>query len=543
MKAFARLLENLAFTTQRTAKVEKLAQYLRAVPDPDRGYALGALTGALTLPTLKPSLLRNLAEAGVDPELFRASYDFVGDLAETIALIWPGRGPALNLRLSEVITTLAATPRAELAEVLTAWLDGLSASERFALVKLATGALRVGVSVRLAHVALAALGQRSAEEIAERWHAELPPYEALFAWIAGGEPLAFADPLRFRPLMLAHPLAEDALSALSPEDFVAEWKWDGIRVQAVGANGQMRLYSRSGEDITSAFPDLASALRFDGVIDGELLVWEGSDRPSARGDKPAPEAPFARDHRAQRRLAPFSALQKRLNRKTVSTRLMAELPALIRAYDLLEWRGEDLRPLPFVDRRARLEAAVSALGSERLDLSPLLPLTSWHALDLLRQNPPEAMIEGIMLKRRDAPYLAGRPKGWWWKWKRDPVRIDAVLMYAQRGHGKRSGFYSDFTFGLWHEGALVPVGKAYFGFTDDELRALDRFVRENTVERFGPVRAVAPKLVLEVAFEGVQRSARHRSGVALRFPRIARIRWDKPVAEADALTELLRHLR
>jgi len=333
--------------------------------------------------------------------------------------------------------------------------------------------------------------------------------------------------------MLAHALEERDLRALDPADFMGEWKWDGIRVQAaadVDARGlTARLYSRTGEDISASFPDLVAAVRSPGVVDGELLI--------------------VREGRVQS----FNVLQQRLNRKAVNEKLMAEFPAHLRAYDLLFEGSEDIRGLPFAARRARLERFVAQLDEPRIDLSPLVAFSSWDELAAARANPAAAgagedaeAVEGIMLKRRDGPYVLGRPKGPWWKWKRDPLIVDAVLMYAQRGHGKRSSYYSDYTFGVWTRGeegdVLVPVGKAYFGFTDEELLAIDRFVRRNTVERFGPVREVVHEtnrgLVLEVAFEGLQRSSRHKSGIAMRFPRINRLRWDKPPAEADRLETL-----
>ena len=317
--------------------------------------------------------------------------------------------------------------------------------------------------------------------------------------------------------MLATPADAETLAPLNPDGFLAEWKWDGVRVQAVAEGGVRRLFTRRGEDISAAFPDLVEALGFDGVLDGELLVRQGDE------------------------VAPFGELQKRLNRKTVSRALLGSHPAILRAYDVLIWRGEDLRPLPLAVRRARLEIAVAELSHPRIDLSAAVSFNDWAELDTIRAAPPDPVIEGVMLKRHDSPYRAGRPKGPWFKWKREPMVVDAVLLYAQRGHGKRSGYHSDFTFGVWDEDALVPVGKAYFGFTDAELRELDRFVRENTTERFGPVRQVAPSLVLEVAFEGLNRSGRHKAGLAMRFPRIRRIRWDKPAAEADTL-ETLRAL-
>jgi DNA ligase-1 len=322
--------------------------------------------------------------------------------------------------------------------------------------------------------------------------------------------------------MLAHAIDEMVdLARLDPSDFAAEWKWDGVRVQAVCEAGEKRLYSRTGDEIARAFPDLMDFLAFEGAVDGELLVMR------------------------EGKVAPFSDLQQRLNRKNVDSRLIKSYPAAIRVYDLLADGREDTRSLPFAQRRKRLEAFVSAHVSERLDLSPLVPFSSWEELARLRADPPiGAAAEGLMLKRWDSVYEPGRPKGPWFKWKRDPYLIDAVLMYAQRGHGKRSSFYSDYTFGVWtKEGELAPVGKAYFGFTDEELKLLDKFVRDHTTDRFGPVRAVRADrefgLVFEVAFEGLQRSPRHRSGVAMRFPRISRIRWDKPAREADTLETVM----
>jgi DNA ligase-1 len=366
-----------------------------------------------------------------------------------------------------------------------------------------------------------------------------PPYIELFAWLEGraDKPVS-RNPAIFRPAMLAHAIEETDLPALNPADYMAEWKWDGIRVQAVSGtdeHGQRmtRLYSRTGEDISKSFPDLTDALRFNSAIDGELLVQR------------------------EGRVQSFNVLQQRLNRKTVTPKLLVEFPVHLRAYDLLIEGDEDLRELPFVARRARLEHLIVHLGDPRIDISPLVEFSTWDDIAAARKDPASAgagrdadAVEGIMLKRRDAPYVPGRPKGQWWKWKRDPYTVDAVLMYAQRGNGKRSSFYSDYTFGVWTAGedgdVLVPVGKAYFGFTDEELLQIDRYVRRNTIERFGPVREVVHEpdqgLVFEVAFEGLQRSTRHKSGVAMRFPRISRLRWDKPPGEADRLETLERML-
>ncbi|WP_084115564.1 cisplatin damage response ATP-dependent DNA ligase [Paracoccus sphaerophysae] len=511
MRAFADLLERLAFTPSRNAKLQLLQHYLERTPDPDRGYAFAALTGDLKLRTVTPGLLRGLVEERFDPELFRLSYDFVGDLAETIALIWDGEAQG-ELSVSAAVHLLETTGKAGLPAAIAGVLDRLGPSERLAFLKLATGNLRIGLSARLARTALAQMGGPELHEIEELWHGLTPPFTELFAWIGGGARPESAALAPFRPVMLSTPTDLDELRALDPADHVAEWKWDGIRVQAVSDGGVRRLYSRTGEDISGAFPDVIAAMNYDGALDGELVV------------------------RREGAVASFNDLQQRLNRKTVSKPMLSSHPAGLRVYDALIWQGADLRGLPLMERRAVLESA--DFGSEMIDLSPLLTFATWDDLAALRADPPDPVIEGVMIKRRDSVYVGGRPRGPWFKWKRDPRVVDAVLMYAQRGHGKRSGFYSDFTFGLWDGEALVPVGKAYFGFTDEELRELDRFVRNNTVERFGPVRAVAPKLVVEVAFEGVNRSTRHKSGVAMRFPRISLIRWDKPVAEADRLETL-----
>ncbi len=535
MKRFAELLDRLAYEPARNNKLRLMTEYFRSTPDPDRGWALAALTGALSFQHAKPGIIRTLIAERADPVLFDLSYDYVGDLSETVALMWPVPAEAIRsnreLTLGDVIDTLSALGKSQLPGQIARWLDMLDETGRWALLKLLTGGLRVGVSARLAKTAAAALGNRDPQEIELTWPGLKPPYHDLFAWLEGrADKPVHRDPAPFRPAMLAHAVMDGDLAALAPEDFMAEWKWDGIRVQAVAdvdseGQPQARLYSRTGEDISASFPDLIDALRLPGAIDGELLV--------------------VREGRVQS----FNVLQQRLNRKAVNTKLLADFPAHLRAYDLLVDGADDLRELPFAARRARLEAFVARLKDARVDLSPLIPFATWDELAAARANPTgldAEAIEGVMLKRRDAPYVPGRPKGLWWKWKRDPLLIDAVLMYAQRGHGKRSSFYSDYTFGVWTTGAggdeLVPVGKAYFGFTDEELIEIDRFVRRHTVERFGPVREVVHEahrgLVLEVAFEGLQRSTRHKSGIAMRFPRVNRLRWDKPPGEADRLETL-----
>lgn len=578
MNRFAWLLDRLAYEPRRNGKLALIADYLRSTPDPDRGYALAAMTGGLVFQNAKPGLIRALIAERTDPVLFALSYDYVGDLSETVALMWPssslppcgeGRGmgvvplgerssgrstptptpphkgeglsaePGHNrgpLTLPDVIAGLRNSGKTEMPRLIASWLDALDETGRWALLKLITGALRIGVSARLAKTAAASLGGVGPDEVEQVWHGLEPPYVQLFAWLEGRAPRPEAsDPAPFRPVMLSHAIEDGDFDRLDASEFAAEWKWDGIRVQAVAgtrADGSrvVRLYSRTGEEIGGAFPDLTEALTEDGAIDGELLVM--------------------RDGVVQS----FNTLQQRLNRKQVTAKMLAEFPAHIRAYDLLAEADDDLRSLPYTERRARLEAFLGRLDSARFDLSPRVTFASWEELTTARADPAAAgagadaeAVEGCMLKRLDSPYLPGRPKGYWYKWKRDARLVDCVLMYAQRGHGKRSSFYSDYTFGVWRAGEsgadeLVPVGKAYFGFTDEELIEIDRYVRKHTLNRFGPVREVAHTpssgLVFEVAFEGLQRSTRHKSGIAMRFPRINRIRWDKPPGEADRIEAL-----
>ncbi len=555
MQAFANLLDRLSYEPRRNGKLALMEAYFRQTPDPERGFALAALTDELYFHNAKPGLIRALIGERTDPVLFALSRDYVGDLSETVALMWPAKprpeaapgaaGAAGGLGhnrppdsplLSEVIEGLTTTGKAGLAGQLADWLDHLDEVGRWALLKLITGALRVGVSARLAKTAVARLAPVPVDEVEEVWHGLAPPYEALFAWLEGrGEAPESDDPAPFRPPMLAHPIDLDELTRNEdPAAFSAEWKWDGIRIEIAAGRDKagrhvVRLYSRSGEEIGAAFPEVCEAADFAGAVDGELLIVRGGV------------------------VQPFNVLQQRLNRRTVSAKLLRDFPPRVRLYDLLAEGEEDLRPLPFAERRARLEAFAARLPA-MFDVSRTIAFASWADVAAARADPlaagagaDAAAVEGVMLKRLDSAYVAGRPKGPWYKWKRDPFTIDAVMMYAQRGSGKRSSFYSDYTFGVWDEkGELVPVGKAYCGFTDAELKELDKFVRNNTLSRFGPVREVVhgpdKGLVLEVAFEGLQRSTRHRSGVAMRFPRISRLRWDKPPREADRLAELKRLL-
>jgi DNA ligase-1 len=519
MQAFAALLDRLVYTRSRNAKLRLIADYLLATRDPDRGWALAALTGGLNLRAVQPKLIRTLLEERIDPVLLAMSYDYVGDMAETASLLWPEplTPPPPPPSLYEVVERLQHLARADAPAAMRELMDRLDSSGRYALLKLATGAMRIGVSARLAKTAFALAFAVDVDAVEEVWHGLKPPYPELFGWGTGGaQPTPGSVPV-FRPFMLAHPL-EDLKLDLA--DYAAEWKWDGIRIQIVHVAGVTRLFSRAGDDITGSFPEVAAAFATPAVLDGELLV---------KGDFQGGEA------------ASFNALQQRLGRKAPTAKAQAEFPAFVRLYDVLFDGDEDLRTLSWTARRARLEALMPRLDPARFDLSAVIDAADFEALIAVRDGARDAAIEGVMLKRRDSPYVAGRRTGLWYKWKRDPLVADCVMMYAQRGHGKRSSFYSDYTFGCWTDaGELLPVGKAYSGFTDAELAMLDKFVRTNTVARFGPVREVAKSLVLEVAFDSLHASTRHKSGIAMRFPRIARIRTDKPAAEADTIATLRR---
>jgi DNA ligase-1 len=528
MRAFSQLLDDLVYTRSRNSKLALIGDYLKSTPDPDRGIALAALTGTLDIPAVKGAAIRALAEERIDPVLLYMSRDYVGDMAETVALLWPtpeGEPGCMDdgtIRISDAVERLRLTSRADAPREVAAMLDHLDVSGRFALLKLATGALRIGISARLAKQALANAFALDDEPFEEVWHWLKPPFRELFDWaeVRAGQPEVRDLPV-FRPFMLATALDELRVSL---DDYAAEWKWDGIRIQLVHSGGETRLYSRTGDDISGSFPDVAAAFSISAVLDGELLV-RGTDQGADQHGGSA---------------ASFNALQQRLGRKIVSARMQEDYPAFVRLYDILFDGEEDVRPLPWSERRARLEAVVGQLDPKRFDLSQLIDAPDFNVLEEIRAGSRDAAIEGVMLKRRDSPYLGGRRAGHWYKWKRDPLTADCVLMYAQRGSGKRSSYYSDYTFGAFtEEGELLPVGKAYFGFTDEELKWLDRFVRQNSVNRFGPVREVEKSLVLEVAFDSIRASKRHKSGLAMRFPRISRIRIDKPAAEADRIATLL----
>ena len=522
MKRFVALYLALDATTKTGAKESALAAYFRAAPAQDAAWATFFLTGRKLKRLVRTRDLREaaLAATGLPEWLFEASYHAVGDLAETIALLLPPAEAdddgALTHWVEQELAPLAGLPPAEVqARLRHAWTR-LPADARFVHLKLITGAFRVGVAKQLVYRALALACEVPVTALAQRLVGDWTPSAAFFDLVRGTGTTSATDHRPY-PFFLAHPLEAEPASLGEVAQWQAEWKWDGIRAQLVVRGGLARLWSRGEELVSDAFPEIATAgaLLPDGsVLDGEVLVW--------LHDAPLP--------------APFAHLQRRLNRKLPGPKLLREVPVSLCAYDLLEQDGLDLRAVPLAVRRERLAALLPA--SPTLRLSPLVAGASWADLAAARQRSREQHAEGLMLKRRDAAYGVGRVRGAWWKWKIEPYTVDAVLVYAQPGHGRRASLYTDYTFAVRDGDLLVPFAKAYSGLTDDEIRAVDGWIRAHTLERFGPVRRVEPLLVFELAFEGLQRSTRHKSGLAVRFPRIARWRQDKPAAEADTLATL-----
>jgi DNA ligase-1 len=523
MKRFAELYAALDETTKTTAKVDALRRYFEAAPPEDAAWALFFLQGGKLRQPVAAKNLRAWAaqEAGVPDWLFEESYDAVGDLAETVALLLPQAasedGRSLHWWVEEHLVPLRSRDEAGQRETLRMAWCAFSAGQRFVWNKLITGGFRVGVSKSLVVRALSQATGRSEEALAHRlmgnWTPTAENYQRLFA-----EDTSDADVSRPYPFYLAHALDSPPEELGPASEWLAEWKWDGIRAQLIRRRGETHLWSRGGELITERFPEmrlLGEMLEDGTVLDGELLAWSG-DGP-----------------------LPFAAMQRRIGRKTLGRKLLAEVPAALIAFDLLEWAGEDLRGRPLRERRERLDALGEKTG---LRISPRVVASSWEELAAQRGRARAMGSEGLMLKRLDSPYGAGRERGNWWKWKVNPYTVDAVLMYAQSGHGRRASLYTDYTFGIWKDGALAPFAKAYSGLNDEEIRRVDAFVRRNTIEKFGPVRTVKPELVFEIAFEDLQPSARHKSGVAVRFPRIARWRADKKPEDADTIETVLAML-
>lgn len=555
MNRFAQLFAELDASTATTAKVDALQRYFAEAAPADAAWAVYFLAGGKPRQVLPTATLRALAGrlAGIDDWLFEECYQAVGDLAETIAHVLPPPSARSDLGLArwveDRLLPLRGAEPAEQERQVTAWWDELDAASRFLLVKLIGGGFRVGVSKLLVQRALAAHAGLDAKIVAQRMmgytdaarRPDATAYEGLIAPAEVGRSEA-GQPY---PFFLAHALdvpEPEFETRLGPAaDWLVEWKYDGIRAQIVRREGDVWIWSRGEELVTERFPEIVEAARTlpDGtVLDGEIVVWK-EGRP-----------------------APFNLLQQRIGRKTLNKRVLADAPVSFIAYDLLEWQGEDRRELPQHERRKGLEVAVQATP---LQLSPCVTGADWAALAALRGESRQRGVEGFMLKHREARYGSGRTKadGTWWKWKIEPLSVDAVLVYAQAGHGRRASVYTDYTFAVWNRapcdaaeaqavldaierrepaqpGALqlVTFAKAYSGLSDAEFREVDRVIRQTTIEKFGPVRSVRPSLVFELGFEGINRSPRHKSGIAVRFPRMLRIRADKPLHEADTLQTL-----
>jgi DNA ligase-1 len=523
MKRFAELFATIDQTTRTTPKVAALARYLAEAPEADRLWTVALFSGRRPRRAITTTRLREWAaeRAGIPPWLFEESYPIVGDLAETIALVLPEPEATHDDSLATWIGRLRALDHADDAARKTAILDAwnrMEPLERLVFNKLLTGGFRVGISRKLMTRALAQATGRDEAELAHRLMGDWTPDRTTWAGLIEAEDTA-ADLSRPYPFCLAHGLDDTAPETLGPPgDWRAEWKWDGIRGQLILRGGDHFVWSRGEELMTDRFPELARArdvMPPGTVLDGEIVAWDGAQP------------------------LPFNALQKRIGRKTVPKKLLTEAPVILLAYDLLEDEGEDLRDMHFAERRARLDARLDGLPAEApLRPSPLLDFTGWEALRALRADARDRRAEGLMLKHVRSPYHAGRRKGDWWKWKLDPLTLDAVLIYAQQGHGRRANLFTDFTFAVRDGDSLVPFTKAYSGLTDAEFRRITQWVRRNTVQRFGPVRQVRPEHVFEIAFEGIFESPRHKSGVALRFPRMKRWRHDKGTSEADTLSDL-----
>ncbi len=520
MRAFARLFTALDESNATGEKVAALVEYFRGAPPGDAAWAVHFLSGRRPKRLVRNADLRAwaAAEAGVPDWLFEESYHAVGDLAETITLLLPDTLASSDLPLSlwveqRLLGLRGQADEVQHAEFVRAWRE-LGRRERYVWNKLITGSFRVGASARLVVRALAEVSGVDEGTIAHRLMGAWDPSPEFFARLMAPD-TRDADVSRPYPFYLAYPLEQEPATLGDPADWLAEWKWDGIRAQLLRRAGRSFLWSRGEELLSGRFPEVEEAARLlpDGtVLDGELLPWMD-------------QAPL-----------PFAQLQRRIGRKTLGRQILGEVPVVLVAYDLLEAGGEDLRDRPFIERRERLAALLEATPSAgRLRLSPLVEAAAWPEIEAARDRARETGAEGLMLKRRGSAYGVGRRRGDWWKWKVDPHSVDAVLISAQPGSGRRAGLYTDYTFGVWDAGRLVPFAKAYSGLTDDEIRKVDAFVRRNTVEKFGPVRTVKPELVFELAFEGIQRSTRHKSGIAVRFPRMARWRTDKRPEDADTL--------
>ena len=521
MKRFGELFESIDSSTSTKAKTAALAEYFTTTAARDAAWAAWFLTGhrpRQVVPTRR--LVAWASEmSGVPEWLFAESYDAVGDLAETISLILPAAtresDEPLHVWIEERLMPLRDLGEADQRARLESYWQELDGAQRFVFNKLITGNFRVGVSALLVMRAISQAFGLDAKVVAHRLTGEWWPSEEMWTQLVAGAHVE-SDPANPYPFFLAHPLEAPPETLGARDEWLAEWKWDGIRAQLIRRGDVIALWSRGDEPIAGQFPEImADAPKLpDVVLDGEILAWKDNH------------------------VMPFAALQRRLGRKNPGKKVMNESPVILLCFDLLELAREDWRTRPLDERRAKLHEVVNSIpGGSCFHVSSQLRAPSWETLAIARSKSREEGTEGLMLKRRDSAYGVGRPRGVWWKWKIEPYTLDAVLIYAQRGHGKRASLYTDYTFGLWKGDELVPFAKAYSGLTDEEIREVDAFIRRNTIERFGPVRTVKPELVFELGFEGIQRSNRHKSGIAVRFPRMLRMRRDKAIREANTIAD------
>ena len=520
MIEFSNLLDNLLLNSSKKKKIKILSNYFNSQSQKNKIWALSILSKSFATKLIKVREIKELLKKKVDEDMFLYSYDYVGDLAETFSLLWPSDKDKIinSYSLSSFMNNLIKIKsKDDLLLSLENYFDTSSPNEIYTIIKILLGGLRVGVSNEILKESLSKIGLRSKEEIEENWYGFSFPYCGFFEWLNGEDlPKKFNSENLFHSFMLSNTFNENLVNKININDYKCEYKWDGIRAQII-ISGSGKIYSRNGEDITDSFPELKIQSDKVSVLDGELIV------------------------KKENTIFSFNELQKRIGRKKVSKKTLIDLPVHFICYDILFHKNLDVRRLSFEKRRFFLEKYVQEVNHPNISISSLIAFNSWDDLRIIKEKSLNDHIEGIMLKNKNSIYKSGRPSFCWYKWKRDPFLEDLIIMYAQRGHGKRSSFYSDFTFGCWVDNnskTLVPIGKAYSGFTNDELKKLDKWVRDNTQERFGPVRSVKPGLVVEIAFDNLNYSNRHKSGVALRFPRFNRIRWDKPIEDVCILDDI-----
>ena len=516
---FSSLLDNLLLNSSKKKKIEILVRYFQSEPLINKKWALLILDNSFSSNLIKANDIKKMIMNKVEDDMFLYSYDYIGDLAETFSLLWPkNKIKKKTIPLNLFMKNLSkCEDKEELIKLLETYFNHSTSDEIYTMIKILTGGLRVGVSSQLLKESLSKIGVKSKTEIEEKWFGFKFPYTGFFEWLNGESlPKDFNTTDLFHSFMLSNPFDERLINEVSIKDYICEYKWDGIRAQLILSKSG-KVYSRNGDDITISFPEISITKEKLSVLDGELVVKKDND------------------------ILSFNQLQKRIGRKKLDQKTLNNLPAHFIAYDILFLNDLDFRKLPFQKRRLFLEKYIKELDHPNISISSLINFSSWNELKSIREKSLSNHIEGVMLKNKNSLYLSGRPVHCWYKWKRNPFLEDLIIMYAKRGHGKRSSFYSDFTFGCWTDKRrerLVPIGKAYSGFTNDELKKLDKWVRNNTAEKFGPVRSLKANLVVEIAFDNLNLSNRHKSGIALRFPRFNRIRWDKPVKDVCVLDDI-----